>query len=237
MMSLRRRRVTLRLDRDCVEVVGSVLGQPREERTVVADDADPFEILERVLRTSPLLRPGRACHLDVIVESERTLYRTVVREEGEPPPYAGRGMDVDLPDGLIDVLVPVLARRRVHGPTALIAGPIERTLRTMEARIDRGTMGRGLIIDRSSAAVTALIVDRARIPWARGGPAEEPIRAVELLVARAANIGAGNATLDWWHLEDVAAADDERARRREARGFEAACHALVGHLPRIPVAS
>lgn len=235
-MSLRRREVTMRIDRDAVEVFGSFLGRSRKECTPVPVGADVFEVAETVLGTSSLLRPGRECQLDIVVESERTVYRTVDGAEGEAQPMPGRRIEVDLPDGLVDVLVPVLSRRRVHGPTSLIAGPIERTLRTMEARIDHGKVGRGLIIDRSSAAVTVVLVDEARIPWARGGPAQDPLRAVELLVGRAAALASCRSRLDWWHLEDVAVLSDERARHREARGFEAACDALVGHLPRIPVA-
>jgi len=236
-MSMRRREVTLRIDLDKVEVTGWTFGRHRQELTPVPEGGDPFEVVETVLATSPLLRPGRACDLSILVESERTVYRTIDGAEGEAQPMPGRRIEVELPDGLIDVLVPVLARRRVHGPTSLIAGPIERALRTMEARVDDRAIGRGLIIDRSSAAVTVLLVDQAQIPWARGGPARDAVQALELLVGRAAGLASGRSRLDWWHLEDVATPADERTRRREKRGFEAACHALVGHLPRIPVAS
>lgn len=234
---LKRREVSLRLDRDCVEVTGTSLGRPLHERTSISDGSDAFETVENVLRASRLLRPGRACKLDVVVESPRTVYRTVEGAVGPTRSESERHIEVELPDGLIDVLVPILARRRVHGPTRVIPGPVARAIRTMRSRIDGGAVGCGLIIDRSSAAVTILIVEPAEIPWARGGPADDPTRAVELLVDRAASLIAGRSRLDWWHLEDVASPADERTRRREAHEFEATCDALVGHLPRIPVAS
>lgn len=228
--------VSLRLDRDCVEVTGTSFGRPRQERTSIPDGADPFEAVETVLRTSRLLRPGRACKLNVVVESARTVYRTV----GDPVTTSwsedSRHIEVDLPDGLVDVLIPILARRRVHGSTSVIPGPVARALRTMRSRLEEGTPGRGLIIDRSSAAVTVLIVGPAEIPWARGGPADDPVLAVELLVERAAGPITAGPRLDWWHLEDSARSGDGPDREREAKGFEATCHALVGHLPRIPVA-
>lgn len=234
--SRKRRVVSLRLDRDRVEVTGTSLGRPRQERTSIPDGSDPYEAVETVLRTSRLLRPGRACKLDVVVESARTVYRTVGEAVGTSWSEDSRHIEVVLPDGLVDVLIPILARRRVHGSTGVIPGPVVRALRTMRSRLEAGTPGRGLIIDRSSAAVTVLIAGPAEIPWARGGPADDPVLSVELLVERAAGPISAGPRLDWWHLEDVARAGDGPDREREAKGFEAACHALVGHLPRIPVA-
>lgn len=233
--SLKRRNVDVRLDRDCVEVAGTVLGAARHERITIPDGSDPYEALETVLQTSRLLRPGRACRLEISIESPRIVYRTPEAPDGTIGAAGGPGIEVEFPDGLLDVLVPILGRRRVHGTAGVMPGPGARAIRMMRARLEHGVTGRGLIIDRSSAAVTVLIVDPGAIPWARGGPADDPIRAVELLVDRAASIIAGRSRIDWWHLEDVASPDDARTRRRDASGFEAACHALVGNVPRIPV--
>lgn len=235
LISLKRRSVTVRLDRDCVEVSGTVLGASRHVRTEIPNGSDPYEALETVLQTSRLLRPGRACRLDIDIESARIVYRSPEWHDGALGVTGGPGVEVEFPDGLLDVLVPILGRRRVHGTAGVRPGPAARAIRTMRARIEQGATGRGLIIDRSSAAITVLIVDPADIPWARGGPADDPIRAVELLVDRAAGIIAGRSGIDWWHLADVASPQDVVSRRRDASGFEAACHALVGHLPRIPV--
>jgi hypothetical protein len=54
-----------------------------------------------------------------------------------------------------------------------------------------------------------------------------------VLLRRAGEVVDGRYGLHWWHLEDVASPEDERMRRREARGLEARCHALIGHLPRM----
>lgn len=234
--NLKRRTVTVRLDHDCVEVTGTVFGASRHERIAIPDGSDPYETLETVLQTSRLLRPGRACRLDVEIESPRIVYRTPETPDGTLGAAGGPGIEVEFPDGLLDVLVPILARRRVHGTAGVRPGPGARAIRLMRAHNEQGVTGRGLIIDRSSAAVTVLIVDPGAIPWARGGPADHPIRAVELLVDRAASMIAGRSRIDWWHLEDVASPDDLRAKRRDASGFEAACHALVGNVPRIAVA-
>ena len=233
--SLKRRTVNVRLDRDCVEVSGIVLGASRHERTAIPDGSDPYEALETVLQKSRLLRAGRACRLDIDVESARMVYRTSEPPDGGLGAGGGPGIDVEFPDGLLDVLVPILGRRRVHGTVGVRPGPAARAIRMMRARIEQGATGRGLIIDRSSAAITVLVLDPADIPWARGGPADDPILAVELLVDRAAGMIAGRSRIDWWHLADVASPEDVLTRRRDASGFEAACHALVGHLPRIPV--
>jgi hypothetical protein len=236
-MALRRREVVLRIDRDCIEVQGVIRGRRRGERTSVGPGSDLFESLGMVLRTSRLLGPGRTCHLDVAVESARTVYRDVLDPEGKVLQLSERGLQVDLPNEFVDRLIPVLAGRRTHGPTVLIAGPVLRALGVLDLRVERGSSGRGLIIDRSCEAVTVLIIDEGKILWARGGPADDPMRAVELLVARAAHRMTHRARAAWWHLEDIASPDDDRRLRRESLAFEAACDGLVGHLPRILVAS
>lgn len=224
------RTVRIRIDRDVVEVDGRRLGRTRSERWEVAETAEPFGVLESAVRASPLLRPGRACEIGISIESPRTLYRTV-QGTGESRAEDGR-FDVVLPDGVCDVLEPILARRRVHGRAWFAPGPAKRAVATIRARAAVGSIGRGLIVDRSSAAVTVLLIDGPTIRWARGAsPGDAPDTAAVLL-RRAGEVVNGAYGLNFWHLEDVARPADEARRRREQREFEARCHALVGFLPR-----
>ena len=226
-----RRSVRIRIDVDAVDVEGVRMGRPRAQRWDVPEEGDPFAVLERVLRRSELLRPGRACDVRVELESPRTRYRTV---QGEGDERCGpEGFDVLLPEVLRDVLQPILARRRVHGSAFLASGPAIRTFRSLRSRVDLGPIGRGLVVDRSSSAVTVLLVDGVDVRWARGAPAEDAPEVAAILLRRVAEVVAGSYGLNWWHLTDVASPADERRRRREAREFEARCHALVGHLPRM----
>lgn len=225
------RKVTVRIDRDAVEVTGVRLRGPVAERYSVASGADPYDVLETALATSRLLRPGRACEIGVHLESAATLYRTV-QGEGECRSDDGT-FQIVLPDAVGDVLEPVLARRRVHGRAWFAAGPAARAVETMRARNRTGGIGRGFIIDRSSAAVTVLLIDGATVRWARGAPADDPTEAAAHLLRRAGEVVNGAYGLHFWHLEDVASPDDVRQGRRQARELEARCHALVGHLPRM----
>lgn len=225
------RKVIIRIDRDAVEVRGERLRGPVSERYGVEQDADSYEVLERALRSSRLLRPGRACEIGVHLESATTLYRTV-QGEGEHRSEDGT-FEVVLPEVVREVLEPVLARRRVHGRAWFAAGPAARAAETLRARNRAGGIGRGFIIDRSSAAVTVMLIDGATVRWARGAPADEPTEAAAHLLRRASEVVNGAYGLHFWHLEDVAWPDDERRRRREARELEARCHALIGHLPRM----
>lgn len=225
------RKVTIRLDRDAVEILGQRLRSPATERYSVEQGSDPFTVLEAALGSSRLLRPGRACEIGVHIESASTLYRTV---QGEREHRSEDGtLQVVLPEVVRDVLEPVLARRRVHGRAWFAAGPAARAAETMRARNRSGGIGRGFIIDRSAAAVTVLLIDGATVRWARGAPADEPTEAAAHLLRRAGEVVNGAYGLHFWHLEDVASPDDDRRRRREARELEARCHALIGHLPRM----
>ena len=227
------RRVTIRIDSDCVEVLGSRLGRAAHEVRTVEQGGDAYAVLEDVLRTSRLLRPGRSCEVGVLLESPRTLYRT---ELGDGASRAeDGGFTVVLPEVVRDVLDPILARRRVHGGGWFAAGPALRAVNTMERRVASASPGRGIIVDRSSAAVTVLLVDGATIRWARGAPAGDPAAVAAVLLRRVGEAIDGRFGLHWWHLEDVANPDDARARRRLAREVEARCHALIGFIPRMAV--
>lgn len=225
------RKVIIRIDRDAVEVRGQGLRGPSTERYGVEQDADPYDVLDDALSSSRLLRPGRKCEVGVLLESSATLYRTV-QGEGEHRSDDGT-FQVVLPEVVRDVLEPVLARRRVHGRAWFAAGPAVRAVETMRARNQAGGIGRGFIIDRSSAAVTVMLIDGATVRWARGAASDDPTDAAAHLLRRAGEVVNGAYGLHFWHLEDVASPDDERRRRREARELEARCHALVGHLPRM----
>lgn len=225
------RKVIIRVDRDAVEVRGERLRGPLTERYSVDRGGDPYAVLESALASSRLLRPGRACEIGIHLESASTRYRTVQGEAEHRSEDAG--FHVVLPEVVREVLEPVLARRRVHGRAWFAAGPAVRAVETMRARNLAGGIGRGFIIDRSSAAVTVLLVDGATVRWARGAPADDPTDAAAHLLRRAGEVVNGAYGLHFWHLEDVASPDDERRRRREARELEARCHALIGHLPRM----
>jgi hypothetical protein len=225
------RTVELRLDSDVLEVRGGRVGRERIERFDIGAEDDPFATLEAALQSSPLLRPGRRCEVRLRVESSRTIYRTV---QGERECRSSDGeIEVVLPDGLREVLEPILLRRRVHGSATLAAGPAGRALDTLRARARSGGIGRGFIVDRSAAAVTVMLIDGATIRWARGAPADDATEAAAALLRRAAEVVNGAYGLHFWHLDDVAAPIDDRQRRRESRELEARCHALIGHLPRM----
>jgi hypothetical protein len=226
-----KRKVIIRVDRDAVEVHGRRGRRPLTERFDVGDGADRYETLEDALRTARLLRPGRACEIGVQLESARTLYRTV-QGEGEHRAEDG-AFTVTLPEVVSEVLEPVLARRRVHGRAWFASGPASRAYGTLRQRARVGPIGRGFIVDRSSEAVTVMLVDGATIRWARGAPGDEPTEAAAFLLRRAGEVVNGAYGLHFWHLEDVASPNDEQRRRREANEFEARCHALIGHLPRM----
>lgn len=222
------RKVLIRVDRDAVEVSGTRLGRPSVERWDVADGAEPYGVVEHALSSSRLLRPGRPCEIGIHVESSRTRYVTSESMDAD----ADDVFEVVLPEVVREVLEPILARRRVHGAAWFASGPAWRAFASLKERLALGGIGRGLIVDRSSAAVTVLLVDDASVRWARGAAADEAPEVAALLLRRAAEVVAGASGLHWWHLTDVASPVDERQRRREAREFEARCHALVGHLPR-----
>lgn len=228
-MSRWKRTVSVRVDVDAVEVSGQRLGRPVSERWDVPMGGESYGVLENAVGSSGLLRPGRPCALGVHVESPRTRYRTA--DEGAAGP-AGGGLDVVLADGTRDVLAAILGRRRVHGRAWFGAGPAIRALDVLEARAQAGPIGRGLIVDRSSAAVTVLLVDGATVRWARGAPADDAPEVAAILLRRASEVVNGAYGLHWWHLEDVAAPADERRGRRDQREFEARCHAMIGYLPR-----
>jgi hypothetical protein len=228
-MSPARRRVRIRVDSDLVEVDGRRRGRQAKEFSSVAEGEDRFEILDRVIRTSPLLRPGRACEFGVVIESPDIHYPV---ENGGPHGDDGK-VRVVLPEIVGEVLEPIVARRRVHGDAWFAAGPALRAVDTVERRAQAGPIGRGIIVDRSSAALTVLLIDSARIRWARGAPAGDPSETAAILLRRLGEVIGGRYGIHWWHLEDVARPADERKQRREARGLEARCHGLIGYLPRI----
>jgi hypothetical protein len=227
------RRVRVRIDDDVIEVDASRRSRSAKERHEVAEGEDRFDVLDRTIRSSRLLRPGRRCEFGVLVESPRILYP--VTEDG-PGVEDGR-VKVVLPEMVRDVLEPIVARRRVHGPAWFAAGPALRAVDTIERRAAVGPIGRGIIVDRSSAAVTVLLVDAARIRWARGAPADDPADVAAVLLRRLGEVISGRYGIHWWHLEDVARPSDERRGCRELRGLEARCHALIGYLPRMAVRS
>lgn len=230
-MTTLRRKVLIRVDGDVVEVVGVRFGRPLTERWDVAEGEEVFGVLDRAVASSRLLRPGRACEIGIRLESARTRYRTVQGEDDARSDDGG--FEVLLPEVVGDVLEPILARRRVHGQAWFAAGPASRAFESLRERAQQGAIGRGLIVDRSSVAITVLLIDGATIRWARGAAATDAPEVAAMLLRRAADVVDGAYGLHWWHLTDVASPEDERRRRRDAREFEARCHALVGHLPRL----
>lgn len=228
-----RRKVLVRVDTDVVEVRGRRWGRRAEEQHPVGPGGTSADVLERTLRRSRLLAPGRRCELGVLLESPMIRYRDV--RPGPDAPAAGTIPPVELPEAVREVLEPLIARRRVHGPAWFAPGPAHRAIATIRARAAAGAIGRGVIVDRSSAAVTVLVVDSVRVAWARGGPGDAPAAVASLLLERAAETVEPHRRLEWWHLEDVARPGDGRERRRVASEVEARCHDLLGGLPRITV--
>lgn len=228
------RQAFIRIDADAVEVRGRRSTRVRSERHPVLEGEDPLDVLEDVLQTSPLLGPGRRCELGILLESPRILYRT--HDGAGDDPGAGPEMQAVMPELMLEALEPILARRRMHGDAWFMPGPVERAFRTIRRQVDADSGGRGLIVDRSSAAVTVLLVDGGLVRWARGAPAEDPTETAAILIRRAIGPVDPQFGLDWWHLEDVASPGDERDRLLGAQAFEASCDTLVGHLPRVSVA-
>lgn len=225
------RRVRVRIDRDVIEVTGRRLGREAREVHPVVEPDDPYTVLETVLARSALLRPGRACDLGLLVESPRTIYRT---PEGEGDERADTNrIEPVLADLTRDVLDRIVARRRVHGTAWCSSGPPRRVYEMLRENVERGPLGRGVVVDRSSAAVTVLLLEGVDIRWARGAPGDDPAETAALLLRRAARTPVARAGMSWWHLEDVARPGDERERARIASEVEASCHALIGNLPRI----
>lgn len=234
-MGLGERAVRIRVDGDAVHVLGERFGHERMERWTVGEGEDPLGVLERVLGSSRLLRPGRACEVGLEIESTRTLYRVVEGESGGAGEGTGvpHGVRPVLPRVIREALEPILARRRVHGPAWFSAGPALRAIERLQAPALSGGAGRGLLIDRSSTAVTVLVVEGTAISWGRGAPALEAPAVAAHLLRRAAAAVRGGGGVQWWHLIDVCRPVDEQRRRREAREFADRCEELLGDVPRL----
>jgi hypothetical protein len=231
-MSSARSSATVRLDLGVVDVAVRRSLRTRTERIALEPGTAPQAALASVLATSALLRPGSSLTLRVILETSRVVY--VPARDSAPRVAAGlretAGCGVELTAELREGLARALGRRWVNGPATLELGPLVRADVARAAR-PLSTDGRGVVVDRSDAAVTVLVIGASGLVWARSVPAADPGLAVRLLIDRARGLLGPGGRLSWWGLSDVASQGDAAAQRRHAREFEAAAAAELDGVP------
>jgi hypothetical protein len=222
------RHVTLRIDRDVIEVSALGAGGIRQEFRPFGDTADAFAALEAALCSSRLLRPGRACRLRVLIESERAVYVVPEVVQGDHGPLL-----VSIPPDLLSRIESTLLRRRIHGPVSLEVGPLARLAKTLSGGVlaADGREGPQLLIDRSSAAVTVVELHGHRVRRIRGAQAADPQRAIAGLLGPVWR-GSHRRPFARWLLDDVTVLPGRPDRVERARCFEDACAALLGGIPR-----
>jgi len=197
----------VRLDAGLVEIRTRWSRRERSERILVPPQMHPDVALTGALRRSRLLRPGRNFRTRILLETPHVIH---VEEPG-----AGRDVVTRcvLPAELQDRLLAAAAHRRVRGPATLGLGPLARA----DAACHEVGIGMqapdevGVIIDRSNAAVTILLLSVAGLLWARSVPSDDPAIAVALLAARARDVLARDRRILWWRLHDVASCEDAAA--------------------------
>jgi hypothetical protein len=228
------RSVTVRIDRDVIDVTGVRAGREQRERHPVASGTEAVEVLQHTLQTSGLLRPGRSCHLRVLLESDRTVY-TTTGDDGSAVPLGG-GLGVAVAADLIDRFERVIRQRRVLGPATLEVGPLARFAQKVSAlpAPGRAARDRTLFIDRSAAAITVALFDQSRAIWIRGAPSDDPRRAVASLLHGAATDEPEHFPPDRWFLDDLTLLADHTESEQPARWFEEICTRLLdGQTPSV----
>jgi len=216
---------TVRIDRGAVHVSARRWVHPRSERHAVSIDASPGEALQHAFAASSLLRPGRALRTLVLLESPQVTFSPT------SGPSAEKAWSITLPSGVREGLLAALGRRHVRGPATLEFGPLARADASLAFHPNLPVDDVGIVVDRSSAAVTVLVISSFGLAWARSVPAEDPALAARLLIDRACGLIPRGASIRWWRLHDVATTDDARSGQRQRREFEAAAAVELEGVP------
>jgi hypothetical protein len=206
---------TVRIDAGVIEVRAPRHLRSFTERRVIAPTATPESALADALTSSPLLPAGRRLRTEVVLETSRITFAVTTGVDDAPK------MRTALPRELLEGLERAIARRRVRGPATLELGPLVRADdAAADAHVNVASEDRiGIIVDRSRAAVTVLLVGPHGLLWGRSAPADEPVLAARLLIDRARGQLPDHGALCWWRLHDVTSGDgssDPRARRELA---------------------
>ena len=220
---------TVRLDVGVVDVTARRLLRVHGQRIAVEPETTPDVALAHTLRSSSLLRPGRAVTTRVLLETPQVVYGAVDSGGRSHRPNA------TVPTALRDGLIRAVARRRVRGPATLELAPLARAQEARDSFGDLEHNGLGVIVDRSNAAVSILVVGLSGLVWARSVPADDPGLAARLLIDRARGLLGSRVELRWWRLHDVASDEDERTASRAAREFSAAAAAELDGVPMLQV--
>ncbi len=215
----------IRVDRGVIEVDVRRSLRSRNERREVGTGVAPDAALAQVFATSKLLRAGRAARTRVIIETSQVVYVAKPRGIGA---HSGAAV---LSDELGEGLVRAIACRRIRGPATLELGPLARVDEVRTSFGDLRAGGVGVVIDRSNAAVTVLVIGESGVLWARSVPSEDACLAVRLLINRAFGMLHITQRARWWRLHDVASHADPRAMLRDASEFAAATASELDGVP------
>jgi len=220
---------TVRVDDGVAEVHAARFLRSVTQRTSVPRGTPPETALRQVLESSALLRTGRNVRMRVLVETPRTIFTIDPTRSARPTARAV------VPDDLLAGLERAIVRRRTRGPASLELGPLVRAERAGPdvARLDPN--GVGVIVDRSDAAVTVLLIAASGLLWGRSAPAREPALAARLLLDRARGQLAVGSEVRWWRLHDVASDDASDDRRIRSEFSAAASSELEGTPLRVEV--
>ena len=204
--------VTVRVDAGIVEVTARRLRRSVSDRTVVDPRLEPGSALRQALETSPVLGSGRRTRLRVHLETERVVFRPDTNLGDE------RCVRPNLPADLLDGLEIALRRRRCRGPATLELGPLARAEATRPNWSGSPSEAVRLIVDRSNAAVSVMVLAETGLIWARAVPATDLDSAVPLLIARGRAFLSDRSRLIGWGLQDVALCPtpDETACNRKS---------------------
>jgi hypothetical protein len=209
-----RRAVTIRVDRGLVEL-RSPRGRSEGLRSVWStDDRDGPTALADVLARAREVGAGRTRDLRVVIETARVVF-------GERRGAADH-VGVSVNEDVVGRYERVLRRRRAHGSARLHLGPI---LRLTSLRPDvpgAEEASSTVVVDRSIAAITLLVIDGGGIRWGRAAPAEDPEAALSALAEAARRTLGSDLGVARRVLVDVARHRDDRAQERSARRFAAA---------------
>jgi len=234
-------RASVRIDAGVTEIVAERWSRRREHHVWAPDGAGPEDALMTALEMTRFLRPGRFTKLRVILESSTVSYcpsdHVPTLSRSFPDAVATR--PARLPAPLLERLASVIAHRRVRGPATLEIGALVRadeSLRDAPSRTSVPTQAHApfeLVVDRSNAAVSVLVLGSHGLVWARSVPATDPCAALPILVRRArTDVGHGSRVRSW-RLHDVARDPDGIVTARRRSEFEDLATTLLADLCRL----